>query len=525
MRITEVEELMTARRNETKEFVIASKADLEILFQHLTKNFRFKERPEKKAAVQFYDTFDWKLFNHGLLMEKTGNRLCLCSLDGTLVANEAVVAKNCFFAADLGQGVLREKLEALTQVRAFLAQASVEKITNEIDLLNKDRKIVVRVFLDQAKFSPGDGVENGPSFLRFAEVRGYEKSFAKAVEIAQKAGLAELAEEQNFFHQTLASGGRQAGDYRSKFEISLDKNCTVGSALHSICKQLMETMEVNLQGLLEDIDSEFLHDFRVAIRRARSLLGQFKKSFSHEEITRLQKELKWLGTITGPVRDLDVYLLRKKEFRSILPRALQRGLDEFFVDLQKSRDEKLVTMKKGLTSKRYQDFMEQWRQFLNQFNSEKGMHGISEQSCLPQARKKISKCLKKIIKDGSSIDSSSSDEQLHRLRIQGKKLRYLIEFFRSFFDEEEIEYFRKQLKKLQDMLGDFNDISVEMNMLMENQQNLSGRTKRSIAIAATIGGLQIHLHQEKEQSRKQFTTTFAEFGSRENISRFNALLS
>ncbi len=68
-------------------------------------------------------------------------------------------------------------------------------------------------------------------------------------------------------------------------------------------------MNDNLPGLLADIDTEFLHDFRVAVRRTRATLKLGRPALPDEMRSRWEPEFKWLGDLTTPVRDLDVYEL------------------------------------------------------------------------------------------------------------------------------------------------------------------------------------------------------------------------
>ena len=41
----------------------------------------------------------------------------------------------------------------------------------------------------------------------------------------------------------------------------------------------LQTLRINEDGVRKDLDSEFLHDFRVAVRRTRSALSQIKGVF------------------------------------------------------------------------------------------------------------------------------------------------------------------------------------------------------------------------------------------------------
>ena len=66
---------------------------------------------------------------------------------------------------------------------------------------------------------------------------------------------------------------------------------------------------MNLPGTLADIDTEFLHDLRVAVRRTRSAIKLLSGVFPPEAVEHFKAEFKWLGDVTTPVRDLDVHLL------------------------------------------------------------------------------------------------------------------------------------------------------------------------------------------------------------------------
>ena len=65
----------------------------------------------------------------------------------------------------------------------------------------------------------------------------------------------------------------------------------------------------NWPGTIEQLDPEFLHDLRVAVRRTRSVLREGKKVLPPAIVERAEERFGWLGTLTGPARDLDVHLI------------------------------------------------------------------------------------------------------------------------------------------------------------------------------------------------------------------------
>ncbi|MCJ7680591.1 MAG: CHAD domain-containing protein, partial [Candidatus Aminicenantes bacterium] len=73
-------------------------------------------------------------------------------------------------------------------------------------------------------------------------------------------------------------------------------------------------MSENENGILEDIDPEYLHKFRVSVRRTRSALTQIKKVFPPAQTKKWKKKFDKLGRASNRLRDLDVFLSKKEEY-------------------------------------------------------------------------------------------------------------------------------------------------------------------------------------------------------------------
>ena len=119
----------------------------------------------------------------------------------------------------------------------------------------------------------------------------------------------------------LAAGGRPAGT-SAKLDLKLDPDEPATEAATTVFARLLEVIAENLPGTLEDIDSEFLHDLRVAVRRTRSLQRQFKTVYP-ERLQHFRDEFKRIQQVTGDLRDLDVYLLDFDDLRASLPEPMR----------------------------------------------------------------------------------------------------------------------------------------------------------------------------------------------------------
>jgi CHAD domain-containing protein len=130
-----------------------------------------------------------------------------------------------------------------------------------------------------------------------------------------------------------------------------------------------------------------------------------------------------------------------------------------------------------------------------------------------------------VIRDGDYILSHTQDELLHALRIECKKLRYLMEFFTSLFPRKKMTRLIKQLKKLQDNLGEFNDLSVQQDYLMHIAEELPLDDPRSRKALVATGYLVENLGYKQKKVKANFAATFTEFASPANQKLFRRLFA
>jgi CHAD domain-containing protein len=140
------------------------------------------------------------------------------------------------------------------------------------------------------------------------------------------------------------------------------------------------------------------------------------------------------------------------------------------------------------------------------------------------AESSIKKAWKKVIRHGRHISSETTDTELHALRIDCKKLRYLLEFFSSIFPPKTIIPAIRKMKELQENLGDFVDFAVQLQFLHDRLSALSAGKEEHLS-AASIGSLMATLFQKQEEARRQFHKTFRSFDNDETAQLFHDLLS
>lgn len=469
---------------------------IETLFKNLAKPFHVKlvEGPKCHDLV-LLETFDWRLHKAGYALYHDGADLRFTS-PGDNSPEEAVplpLEKRPVMLEDLPEG-LRPKLSSIIKMRALIPIATLPCRHYKMAILNEDDKTVVRL---EVNSYGSEGL--GRITARAERVRGYDSELAIIKNFLKKDGF---QSNETPYLAALKSAGRKAGDYSGKLNLHLDGQQKSDTAVRIIYRRLLDIIRTNVDGTLKDIDTEFLHDFRVAVRRTRSGLSQFKGVFPEPVVLRAKEDFSLLGKWTNEVRDLDVFLLAKEDYRDLLPDDMKPDLDQFFQELEARRSDALKVLSKNLRSEQFAGILQRWDAYLEQApiaplreapNAMKPIQWL--------AGKRIYKKYLRVREMGLAIHPGTPDQNLHDLRIECKKLRYLLEFFTSLYPDGMVDDLIKRLKKLQTLLGDFNDLCVQreelavMAMGVKPTQNLR---KVMLAIGLLMGRLYEHQITVKE---------------------------
>jgi CHAD domain-containing protein len=283
-----------------------------------------------------------------------------------------------------------------------------------------------------------------------------------------------------------------------------------------ILRFLLKAIKINENYIKADLDTEFLHDFRVAIRRTRSALSQIKDVFPTETTDRFRRDFSLLGKLSNLLRDLDVYLLTEKAYKAMLPATLRDEIDPLFDFLRGKRSKALEDVTNGLNSEQYSEILEDWETFLNQPPENSPRAPNADVPAIDLARRRIYKVYRMVVKTGAQILENATDGRLHELRIECKKLRYLMEFFSSLFPDDKISILIKQLKRLQDNLGDYNNLRVQKEYLTHIAEELTIIDPQSRSTILAIGSLIGKLDEESQILKDSFSNIFTDFTSPSN---------
>ena len=489
------------------------------------KRFRTARGERRREERTRFDTFDWRLWSAGATLSTTrdGPRWVLhWRRDEDGAEHRERSSGPPAFAWDLPPGQLRRDLEGVVEMRRLMPRVELEHHSEELCLLDRRDKTVARLRLAGWRVrAAGSKTAKrlGPRLVA-APVRGFDRDFARLLGFLEHQGLERAA--RPVLDRAYEACGLQPGDYLPKVEVPLEPELPAHLAVRRICRQQLDTIRRNEEGLRRDLDSEFLHDFRVAVRRTRSALSQVKGALPLDRVSWFRKEFSWLGGQTGALRDLDVYLLKLDDYRASLSASAAAGLgalDDLLRRKQKSEHRRVARM---LGTKRYQRLLTEWEGFLADEETPDtptaGLPPIGE-----VARDRILKAHARVLKKGRAIGPTSPDEKLHRLRIDCKKLRYLLEFFRDLYEPSEIGKVIKALKALQDNLGDFNDLTVQQGAMEHFAGELTALGAPSAALLA-LGQLIANLIARHDEERRRFHEQFERFDRRKVRKRLTQLV-
>ena len=494
----------------------AARRVLASIAQHSTQH----QLTQQTQSTTYYDTFDWRIFRQQsvLFTQSDGRHRVLIwqRLDGSPLFRSSLETKPGF-VWDLPSGALRDDLEPILAMRRLLPIVSIETGIETLHILDERRKTVARLHLAIATAHPAQGSSSSaalPATLQLCPIRGYDSEFDTVRQLLADQQCEPMSETE-FTRATIATG-IEPGGYTRKLDLHLDPSMRSDEATKVILRRLLEVMRDNESGLRKNLDSEFLHDFRVAVRRTRSALTQLKGIFPPEIVDHFKTEFSWLGQVTGPTRDLDVYQLKMPGYRASLPEHLRSDLDpleEFLDRHQRIEHGDLVHL---LDSERYRSLLDNWQTFLDRPTPERPEQPESATNILDLASRRIWRSARKVLKKGSAIQPDSPAEALHRLRIECKKLRYLLEFFRSLYPGKQVGSLIDSLKSLQDNLGDFNDLEVQQDALKSYAQTMLVEKLGTVDSLMAMGRLVERLEEGQIEERQAFHQRFKEFSSRGN---------
>ncbi len=301
------------------------------------------------------------------------------------------------------------------------------------------------------------------------------------------------------------AGGRRIADYTTKLNLPLAADQTPPEVHRRIVEELSATMAANVAGIASRLDIEFLHDYRVALRRLRSYLSAAK--LTAELPQSLSARLTSVWQASGSARDRDVFLTRRSYYTEAAPPSLRGEVEELFGLMEYLRDRAYQELLERVGGGFEVDPAELLRTM--RVDSREPVAEFAGR-LVRSRRRRFEKAVRQLqdayLRDREGLD----DEWIHAARKAAKKYRYLQEIFAPILHESKEAKGRvKRLRRLQDLLGSYNDLVVEertfQTMLAEERAEIgAGEGQRiSADVRGALGYMLALVEGEKRHARSR----------------------
>ena len=434
----------------------------------------------RQGTLKLMDTFDWLLDRAAITLlfhESASNtEVTLLAPAATLLLELPVTDTRWTSVDHLQQPVLSRELSRVVADRALIVQASTpaeSHIFQYHDAQGMPSTILWLYDLPEIK----------KCAILLATRRGY-RSFGKKIKGQVLQTLTRLEIEPEIadpFDLILRMRQRTKRDYQSKFVLKMDPSTQGCIALAQALNSEQQRAARNAPWIKDHPDPEFLHDLRVAMRRATSLIKTLAPVLHPIDTSWFRTELRYFIGATSPVRDLEnlggtVAGLAKTELQGSELGKLSSRINE---GILKSYDE-LSTL---ISSARFEHLMSDWARLSRRclslslepafstdptaFQTGRPIEGPvnPRTSVADSAEILLTRSASSLIKKAKKAKKDRMPESLHRLRKEAKAFRYLLEFYEPILEPVAARRCIAGTKKLQDALGQHQDCVVQIDLL------------------------------------------------------------
>lgn len=486
----------------------------------------FRIGPPVNVRRTVLDTFDGRLSAAGLrleLREEDGGELLLSERSSP--ADRLAVTAASPVGADPARSPFWARLAPIVGVRALIPLLTVTTRRTPAIRLDGAGKIRVavavqdRVLLDGSQpASPGWGAE-------VEGLQGYAKEADRARALLVSLGL--TSHGPSLLDLVADGAGADLRGYDGSPAVPLEGEEPAVDGFRRVLVRLTDIFDANWAGTVNDVDPEFLHDLRVAVRRTRSVLAQGRHVVASGDRDRFRHGFAWLGEQTGPARDLDVYITEWDRYVAPLgsdTAGLLAPLHSHIVSLRQGEHGRLARV---LSSDQCRDLRTAWRTWLEAGGDGLGTGTLPGDAGRPLGEvvvERMAAAQDQVLARGRGIGPRSPAEDLHELRKDAKKLRYLLECFASLLAGGPRKAFVQHLKALQDNLGEHQDSEVHASRLRQMSKDLYRRPETTADTMLAMGQLSEQLDRRRQAARDEFSERFAAYDTKRTRRAFTDLL-
>ena len=386
------------------------------------------------------------------------------------------------------ESAARALVEATAGAEPLRTLFTIEQRREMRDLLAPEgRAVVATLFLDAAAVSRFGRVVGTFVTLEIEAADPDAPATGPAMETVaaelEASGLVqpESRSKETIGRQMIEAPRRVSGKPPRKPGVDADD--AVGEAGRKVLRQHLLRMLEAEPGARAGDDVEAVHKMRVATRRMRAAWRVFDGAYRRRPQRRYVGELREVAQTLGAVRDLDVQLER---LTAHIERAGEAtggaiALAPLVEEWRRRRSEARSHLLELLAGADYERFVEDYREFVETPGA--GAANDSPGRVRDAAAGRIWLAYERL-RAHDSVLPYADVPALHAIRIDGKRFRYTLEFFREALPQT-VDSVIADVTKVQDHLGLLNDAQVAADLtrgwLMASASTLSAETRKAAA--------------------------------------------
>lgn len=285
-----------------------------------------------------------------------------------------------------------------------------------------------------------------------------------------------------------------------------DRDQPAGRVLPLVLGGYLDAFREREPGVRSDVDPEDLHQYRVNLRRARSLMAAGTDVFPSEELVLLMALSSWMAATTSPVRDLDVLLDDFEGLRARIVPELADGADALGEALQQCRADAFAELVQALDGDRYPVLIRRWQAMSTVFRVGGGEPGSDARvRAGTVVDELVLASFRRLRKRGKRAMRSDDLEAWHDLRKAIKRFRYLVASFAPMYPKGSFKKVLGHLSDLQDTLGRLQDHHVQAALIEEVGVDAGGRAALAAGVVSDL------LHRDAEAAHAHCRDAWSAF--------------
>lgn len=244
----------------------------------------------------------------------------------------------------------------------------------------------------------------------------------------------------------------------------LNCNASAGGDVRLVLCARLDEMCALRASALDWSDLEGVHDMRVASRRLRSALRDFKPYLRQRKLRSAADELKSVADALGAVRDQDVAIMALEQLQEEAPAEIKAGIAALTDERRREREAARAAIVEAIAEEKLAQLQTDFAAALEGATKPRGHRQKKKKSAAGLSfrdvgREIILARLAELRELNACLYQPFATDALHRMRIAAKRLRYAMELFAVCWGNTLTEH-AAEVAELQTSLGELHDCDV-----------------------------------------------------------------